>query len=132
MPRGDLSRFVLGKGARVKKRVVGRLVRASGEDVKRVVKRVATSAPRPTHCRTFARKRVAEVLPRIVERFAQEAMQGSVAHAKALMTLGGLDRGEVQPAVKPRRRKSFAKLLMERLEKDRLREPGSEDGSAEE
>ena len=55
-----------------------------------------------------------------------------MAHAKALMTLGGLDRGEVQPAVKPRRRKSFAKLLMERLEKDSWSEPGSEEVKREE
>lgn len=95
------------------------------------VKKGADVSPRPRHCRTYARKRVAEVLPRIVEKFAQEAMQGSVSHAKALMTLGGLDRGEVEPVVKRRRGKSFVKLLMERLDKDRAEEAGAAEGSEE-
>ncbi len=71
------------------------------------------------------------MLPRIVEKFAQEAMQGSVAHAKALMTLGGLDRGEVEPEVKRRPGKSFAQLLIERLDKGRVDEAGEADGSEE-
>jgi hypothetical protein len=99
----------------MRKRAVSRMAGEGDEGA--VVKRVAVGAVRPRACRTFARKQVAAVLPRIVEKFAQEAMQGSVAHAKALMTLGGLDRGEVEPEVKRRRGKSLARLLMERLEK---------------
>ena len=96
-----------------------------------MVNKAAAGAPRPRYCRTFTRKRVAEVLPRIVERFVEEAKKGSVAHAKALMTLGGLDRSEVVPKVKRRRGKSFAKLLIERLEKDSVEERGAAEDSEE-
>ena len=50
----------------------------------------------------IAQRRMAEALPEIVERFVTEAKLGSIAHAKALVALGGLDglrrcEGEVCP-----------------------------------
>jgi hypothetical protein len=69
---------------------------------------------RPASCRTFTRARVAEALPAIVDRFVEEAKKGSIAHAKLLTNLGGLDKGEVT-GPKKRRGKSMVGLLMERL-----------------
>jgi hypothetical protein len=67
---------------------------------------------------------VAEALPEIVDRFVEEAKKGSIAHAKMLTTLGGLDsahssKGET-PEVKKRRGKSAVAKLMEKMR----REPG--------
>lgn len=56
---------------------------------------------------------MAEALPEIVERFVEEAKKGSIAHAKLLTTLGGLDKAEL--VVAKRRGKSMVALLMERL-----------------
>ena len=74
----------------------------------------AGGAPRPKHCRTITRAKVAEALPEIVERFVEEAKKGSIAHAKMLTTLGGLDKGET-PAVKKRRGKSAVGKLLEKM-----------------
>ena len=100
-------------GAMAKSRVNGRFVRAGSAEAEEAKK--LPSAPRPKCCRTYTRSRVAEALPEIVEKFLREAKRGSVPHAKALASLGGLDKGDVVPVVK-KRRKSFAGLLIE-LEK---------------
>jgi hypothetical protein len=71
-------------------------------------------APRPKHCRTFTRAKVAEALPEIVDRFVEEAKKGSIAHAKMLTTLGGLDKAET-PAEKKRRGKSAVEKLVEKM-----------------
>jgi hypothetical protein len=100
-----------------RKRVAGRFVRQgldgdngiqSGEN------KGAGGAPRPKHCRTFTRARVAEALPEIVDRFVEEAKKGSIAHAKMLTTLGGLDKVEA-PAEKKRRGKSPVAKLIEKM-----------------
>ncbi len=104
-----------------RKRVAGRFV---GEGLEEEVeaqpaeKQGAGKAPRPRHCRTFTRAKVAEALPEIVRTFVEEAKKGSIAHAKMLTTLGGLDKGET-PAVKKRRGKSSVLRLMEKM----VREP---------
>jgi hypothetical protein len=100
-----------------RKRVAGRFVRESldGDGGARTEEnKGAGGAPRPNHCRTFTRAKVAEALPDIVERFVEEAKNGSIAHAKMLTTLGGLDKGET-PAVKKRRGKSAVTLLLEKM-----------------
>jgi hypothetical protein len=97
-----------------KKRVAGRFVRENEDGP--VVKR-AVGAPRPKYCRTFTRKRVAEVLPEIVERFSEEAKKGSIQHAKVLMKLGGLDQRDAPPKPRKQRGKSLIGLLMEDLER---------------
>ena len=68
------------------------------------------------YCRTYTRKRVAEALPGIVRKFTEEAMKGSVPHAKALMTISGLDKGDIIPKSTKRRGKSLAEMLMSELE----------------
>ena len=99
-------------GEMERKRRGGRFVRVDGvDDVKQETK-AAVSAPRPRCCRTFTRKRVAEVLPKIVEAFAEEAKKGSVAHMKMLANLGGLDKPEL-PVVKKRRGKSVVRRLLD-------------------
>jgi hypothetical protein len=87
-------------------------VERSGRAVKRAAKELPVP-PRPKYCRTFTRNRVAEALPEIVEKFVQQAKRGSVPHARALAALGGLDKGDVVPAVVRRRGKSLGRLLME-------------------
>jgi hypothetical protein len=100
-----------------RKRVAGRFVRqgldgdgAAGQGENKGL----GGAPRPKHCRTFTRARVAEALPEIVERFVEEAKKGSIAHAKMLTTLGGLDKTET-PEVKKRRGKSAVGKLIEKM-----------------
>ena len=102
-----------------RKRVAGRFVRQGLDGdggAKAEEKKAAVGAPRPKSCRTFTRARVAEALPEIVERFVEEAKKGSIAHAKMLANLGGLDKGEI-PERKPRRRKSVVGRLLENLAK---------------
>jgi hypothetical protein len=102
-----------------RKRKAGRFVREDGVDDVTVEKKTLVGAPRPKYCRTYARKRVAEALPEIVDAFAKEAKKGSVAHMKMLANLGGLDKGEM-PAVKRRRGKSVVRRLL-----DLTKEPGA-------
>jgi hypothetical protein len=117
--------FVFRRRSRVeRKRVAGRFVREGLDGdggVQRVEKKAstvsgATNGPRPKYCRTFTRAKVAEALPAIVEKFVEEAKKGSIAHAKMLANLGGLDKGEI-PERKPRRRKSVVGRLLENLAK---------------
>ena len=82
-----------------RKRVAGRFVRENLDGDGGAQRTENSGAPRPKHCRTFTRAKVAEALPEIVERFVEEAKKGSIAHAKMLTTLGGLDKAET-PAVK--------------------------------
>jgi hypothetical protein len=77
-----------------------------------------TKAPRPASCRRFTRARVAEALPEIVERFALEAKRGSIAHAKVLMRMGGLDAKEEAPKGGRRRGRTLAGVMLEQLRRD--------------
>jgi hypothetical protein len=104
-----------------RKRVAGRFVRqdldgdgAAGQGENQGESKGVGGAPRPKHCRTFTRAKVAEALPEIVERFVEEAKKGSIAHAKMLTTLGGLDKTEA-PEVKQRRGKSAVGKLIEKM-----------------
>ncbi len=100
-----------------RKRVAGRF---AGEnlDGDGGARRAENGAPKPKHCRTFTRAKVAEALPEIVQTFVEEAKKGSIAHAKMLTALGGLDKAE-PPAVKRRRGKSTVGKLLEKM----LQEP---------
>ena len=73
---------------------------------------------RPSGCRRYARKKVAEAFDGILTKFTEEAKKGSVPHAKELLRISGLDKEEPvrRGAQKPPR--SFAQLLMEELERD--------------
>ena len=100
-----------------RKRVAGRFVRESLDGdggVQAGENKGAGGAPRPKHCRTFTRAKVAEALPEIVDRFVEEAKKGSIAHAKMLTTLGGLDKNET-PEVKKRRGKSAVAKLIDKM-----------------
>src|SRR6201999_4479466 len=101
-----------------RKRVAGRFVRENLDGDGGAQQTENSGAPRPKHCRTFTRAKVAEALPEIVQTFVEEAKKGSIAHAKLLTTLGGLDKAE--PAVTKRRRgKSTVGKLIEKM----LQEP---------
>lgn len=82
-------------------------------------------APRPRQCRAFVRKRIAERMPAMVEMLMKQANEGSLGHLKILVGLAGLDRGEVDKAVK-RREKSLEKILLEQWAKDGERAGGDE------
>jgi hypothetical protein len=101
-----------------RKRVAGRFVRESQDgEAQPAETKGASGAPGPKHCRTFTRAKVAEALPEIVKRFVEEAIKGSIAHAKMLATLSGLDKGEA-PQVKRRRGKSTVGRLLERMARE--------------
>ncbi len=103
-----------------RKRVAGRFVRqgldGAGGTQSTESKVSAAASPRPGNCRTFTRARVAEALPDIVGKFVEEAKKGSIAHAKLLASLGGLDKGEITER-KKRRGKSVVGRLLESLAK---------------
>src|ERR1700759_422765 len=104
-----------------RKRVVGRFIREGLDGdggVQPAEKKGTGGPPRPKHCRTFTRAKVAEALPEIVQTFVEEAKKGSIAHAKLLTTLGGLDKAE-PAATKKRRGKSTVGKLIEKM----LQEP---------
>lgn len=71
--------------------------------------------PRPDLCRRYARKELARGLPGILERFITEAQKGSIPHAKALMSLAGLDREEAMPTARSKRPKGLSDLLLREL-----------------
>ena len=100
-----------------RERVAGRFVRQGLDGdggAKQEERKGLGGAPRPKHCRTFTRAKVAEALPEIVDRFVEEAKKGSIAHAKMLTTLGGLDKNDT-PEVKKRRGKSAVGKLIEKM-----------------
>ena len=102
-----------------RKRVAGRFVRETaveGEGEALPERKALAGAPRPKYCRTYTRKRVAEALPEIAEKFVEEAKKGSIQHAKVLMKLGGLDGNDVPKPVK-RRGKGIAGRLLDQLRK---------------
>jgi len=112
--------FAFGGEQMDRKRVAGRFVREGldGDDRAQPGENKGVGgAPRPKHCRTFTREKVAEALPEIVERFVEEAKKGSIAHAKMLTTLGGLDKVET-PAEQKRRGKSTVGKLLERMSRE--------------
>ncbi len=72
-------------------------------------------APRPDLCRRFARKELAQGLPGILQRFIDEAQKGSIPHAKALMSLAGLDREEPLPAAHRKKQTGLSEVLLREL-----------------
>jgi hypothetical protein len=115
-------------GKMERKRVAGRFVR-DGLDADGGARPEKRSSPGPKQCRTFTRARIAEALPEIVEKFVDEARNGSVAHAKALASLGGLDKEEM-PAPKRRKGKTAVGMLLEKLANEKKAgESGQQDKS---
>ena len=114
-----------GKGARVKRREVGPRTKGKTKKTAEIVKVGAgpstekRPAPRPHRCREYARKRFAEELPLIVDRFAEGARDGDVTCLKALLTLSGFDKEETHgPQARRRRGFSFAKMLRDDLRRN--------------
>ena len=90
--------------------------------------RRAVRGPRPDLCRRYARKELARGLPGILERFISEAQKGSIPHAKALMSLAGLDREEAMPAAHSKRPKGLSDLLLRELRRRPGNGPAAPDG----
>ena len=72
-------------------------------------------APRPDLCRRFARRQLAQGLPGILQRFIDEAQKGSIPHAKALMSLAGLDKEEPLAAAHRKKPKGLSEMLLREL-----------------
>ncbi len=72
----------------------------------------AGAAPQPKDCRKYVRRRVAEQMPTITTSFLEKAIEGSVAHTKLLLELGGLD-GKVGPKPRRHRGQTVAGRLLE-------------------
>jgi hypothetical protein len=68
--------------------------------------------PRPSQCRNYTRKAVAESFPDIIETFVDEAKGGSVSHFNQLAKFGGFDLRPI-PAPGKRKGKSFAQRLLD-------------------
>jgi len=97
---------------------------AGGEAEKTSAERVIVGPLRPKQCRSYARKRLAEALPEIVERFIREAKAGSISHAKALAGMCEFDKaeagGDTARASRRRgRRNSLTEMLMQELKRGR-------------
>jgi hypothetical protein len=89
-------------------------------------KKPRTRGPGPNSCRKYTRRELARALPEIVKTFVKKAEAGSVAHARVLTSLSGLD-GEPVPPPKQRRTKGFVGLLLDKLERDFPDQPDEED-----
>ena len=119
-----------------RRRVNGRFASKDGSGPcagKRTEGGAAKKPLRPKQCRGYAQRRMAEALPDIVDRFIREAKQGSIAHAKALAALSGLDQVEApnesaRVRAQARRRRSLTEMLMQELKRGREEGDG---GSAE-
>jgi hypothetical protein len=81
-----------------------------------VRKRVKEAVLMPENCKSFAKRRMAEALPLIAEKFVEEAKKGSIQHAKVLMQLSGLDVKE-NPKYARTKGKSLAGRLLKALRK---------------
>ena len=107
--RVGASRDADARGKRTATKKATEIAEASVESEEQVRK-----APRPHQCRQYARKRFAEELPAIFDRFAKGARDGDVVCLKALIGLSGYDKEETH--VSPRRRgRSFSKILLDNL-----------------
>ena len=84
-------------------------------------KRVPLDASRLKYCRKLVSHKVAEAMPAIVDRFANEALKGSIDHARALAKLGAFETDEGTPAKPARGGKSFAGRLLDELKKPKAR-----------
>jgi hypothetical protein len=99
-----------------RKRVNGRFAKESAdEEDTEPGKPAAVGAPRPRYCREYARKRLAEAAPKLVDAFLEKSIGGSVQHLKLLIELTGITKDPVVPAVKRRRGKTIAAQLLEEL-----------------
>lgn len=104
----------------MRRRVAGRFVREEAMLLNSETpgeKRAFGKPPQPKHCRIYTRRRMAEALPEIVDRFLDEAKQGSIPHTKALSDMSGFDRMDSADQDDGRRHPSLARLLLKELKR---------------
>lgn len=70
--------------------------------------------PKPSQCRNYLRKAVADSMPTIMDKFVCEAAKGSVSHLNLLSKLAGFDQKPI-PALSKRRGKSFVHRLLDNM-----------------
>jgi hypothetical protein len=101
-----------------RKRVNGRFAKESADEEATGPakgKPAAVGAPRARHCREYARKRLAEAAPKLVDAFLKKSIGGSVQHLKVLMDLTGITKEPVVAPVTKRRGKTIARQLLDEL-----------------
>lgn len=112
----------------------GRFVTAQGA-VSGHVSVELNDGPTSAHARllkSYTRKRVALALPEIVTTFVKRATAGSVPHARALATLGGLDqREDAEKQTEPRRGKTLGRRLIEELDAIKARKAAAAERAAQ-
>ena len=89
-------------------------------------------APRPDLCRRYARKELARGLPGILQRFIDEAQKGSIPHAKALMSLAGLDKEEAVAVAHRKKPKGLSEMLLRELRRRPAAVSTKQDGTMRE
>ena len=94
----------------------GRVVRDEDCDATPAPTRGRPRSLQPKHCQSYVRKRVAQALPEILEKFIEEAKKGSIPHVKILIALSDLSRGNAAESP-PQRRGSLAAVLLKELKK---------------
>ena len=100
-------------------RVQGRFV-AEGEPERqdRACEEVRRAAPRPAHCKRFAKARFAEALPEVMRTLLEQVKNGSVPHLKVVLELTGLDKDEAAPRRSKPKEKTLEQILLEQWRKD--------------
>ena len=104
-----------GETGMPRKKLEVRAVRDDGIGMQGCVPR---AAPRPVHCKRFARARFAEALPEIMQTLLDQVKTGSVPHLKVVLELTGLDKAETAPRKDKREEKSLEAILLEQWRKD--------------
>jgi hypothetical protein len=76
----------------------------------------AAKPPKPRFCRNYARRKVADAMPSIVDSFVQRAKDGSVPHFSSLAKFGGFDQRPMPSAAPKRRDRSLARQLLDEVD----------------
>jgi hypothetical protein len=104
--------FFEGNAVATRKRTAQGRFAASDEDVEQ---RPATKkkAKRTKDCKRYAKKRVSEEWPKIVDGLVEGAKTGSYNHTKLLVEVSGIKDEEKKPV--RRGRSKLSKILMKKL-----------------
>jgi hypothetical protein len=83
----------------------------------RNAKKVKLEAYRLKFCRLLVDHKVAEAMPHIADKFASEAIKGSIEYARALAQMATVEDVDGPPARGGKRPKTLSEILLEEFEK---------------
>jgi hypothetical protein len=75
------------------------------------------------HCKSYAKKKIVQAWPTIVDQLIEKASGGSYNHAKLLVEVSGIQEDETKPVRKP---DTLVKILLEKLGEKERGEPAGE------